>query len=64
MPQLRRMVLGPDYSLDDLRTDVARAVEALPAGAPSPVARVIRPEPVVRRFRGLDIPGRNPMMAG
>ncbi|MFF3849118.1 TetR family transcriptional regulator [Streptomyces sp. NPDC002328] len=31
MPQLRRMVLGPDYSLDDLRADVARSVRALSA---------------------------------
>ena len=30
MPQLRRMVLGPDHSLDDLRAEVARAVRALP----------------------------------
>ncbi|MFF0013420.1 TetR family transcriptional regulator [Streptomyces sp. NPDC005374] len=29
MPQLRRMVLGPDHSLDDLRTDVTQAVQAL-----------------------------------
>ncbi|WBO69090.1 TetR/AcrR family transcriptional regulator [Streptomyces camelliae] len=32
MPQLRRMILGPDYSLDDLGADVARAVRTLPAG--------------------------------
>ncbi|MFF4507081.1 TetR family transcriptional regulator [Streptomyces sp. NPDC001401] len=31
MAQLRRMVLGPDYSLDDLRADVVRAVQILPA---------------------------------
>ncbi|MFJ3802485.1 TetR family transcriptional regulator [Streptomyces sp. NPDC090088] len=31
MPQLRRMVLGPDYDLDDLRTDVAEAVRGLRA---------------------------------
>ncbi|MEU1161285.1 TetR family transcriptional regulator [Streptomyces sp. NPDC005921] len=32
MPQLRRMILGPDYGLDDLRTDVALAVRELPEG--------------------------------
>ncbi|OIK02252.1 TetR/AcrR family transcriptional regulator [Streptomyces monashensis] len=32
MPQLRRMILGPDYSLDDLGTEVARAVGELPGG--------------------------------
>ncbi|MFI2205671.1 TetR family transcriptional regulator [Streptomyces sp. NPDC020192] len=32
MPQLRRMILGPDYSLDNLGADVARAVRTLPAG--------------------------------
>ncbi|MDH6502685.1 AcrR family transcriptional regulator [Streptomyces sp. SAI-126] len=39
MPQLRRMILGPDYTLDDLRVDVARAVRTLPAdaGPPGPV---------------------------
>ncbi|MGW3106619.1 TetR family transcriptional regulator [Streptomyces sp. NPDC001100] len=31
MPQLRRMVLGPGHSLDDLRADVAQAVRALSA---------------------------------
>ncbi|MET9793660.1 TetR/AcrR family transcriptional regulator [Streptomyces canus] len=31
MPQLRRMVLGPDYEFDDLRADVAQAVRSLPA---------------------------------
>ncbi|CAM5609986.1 putative protein OS=Streptomyces aurantiogriseus OX=66870 GN=GCM10010251_26220 PE=4 SV=1 [Streptomyces aurantiogriseus] len=38
MPQLRRMVLGPDYSLDDLRVDVARAVQTLSTdvGPPGP----------------------------
>ena len=36
MPQLRRMVLGPDHSLDDLRTDVAHAVRALSAGPGHP----------------------------
>ncbi|MFD7500763.1 TetR family transcriptional regulator [Streptomyces sp. NPDC059850] len=30
MPQLRRMLLGADYPLDDLRADVSRAVAALP----------------------------------
>lgn len=39
MPQLRRMVLGADYGLDDLRVDLARAVRTLPtdAGPPGPV---------------------------
>ncbi|MEU2776840.1 TetR family transcriptional regulator [Streptomyces sp. NPDC007162] len=32
MPQLRRMVLGPDASLDALRRDVAHAVQTLTAG--------------------------------
>ena len=32
MPQLRRMVLGPDHSLDDLRDEVARSVRALSTG--------------------------------
>ncbi|MEU0071471.1 TetR family transcriptional regulator [Streptomyces sp. NPDC006332] len=32
MPQLRRMVLGADHSLDDLGADVARAVRDLTAG--------------------------------
>ncbi|MFF2073510.1 TetR family transcriptional regulator [Kitasatospora sp. NPDC058162] len=36
MPQLRRMILGPDQSsdqgLDRLRSDISRAVRALPAG--------------------------------
>ncbi|GGK59584.1 TetR family transcriptional regulator [Streptomyces flaveus] len=32
MPQLRRMVLGPDFGLDELRRAVARAVESLPTG--------------------------------
>jgi AcrR family transcriptional regulator len=32
MPQLRRMVLGADYSLDDLGGEVSRAVRTLPAG--------------------------------
>ncbi|MFJ9692829.1 TetR family transcriptional regulator [Kitasatospora sp. NPDC101183] len=31
MPQVRRMILGPDEDLDRLRTDVSRAVRALPA---------------------------------
>ncbi|MFD9691890.1 TetR family transcriptional regulator [Kitasatospora sp. NPDC059146] len=36
MPQLRRMVLGPDHSLDELRSDIARAVGTLPApGTPA-----------------------------
>ncbi|MER0247306.1 TetR family transcriptional regulator [Streptomyces sp. HSW2009] len=30
MPQLRRMILGPDHSLDELRPAIARAVRALP----------------------------------
>lgn len=30
MPQLRRMVLGADHSLDDLGAEVARAVRTLP----------------------------------
>ncbi|EMF57366.1 TetR family regulatory protein [Streptomyces bottropensis ATCC 25435] len=30
MPQLRRMVLGPGHSLEDLRGEVARAVASLP----------------------------------
>ncbi|MFF3373931.1 TetR family transcriptional regulator [Streptomyces sp. NPDC002680] len=38
MPQLRRMVLGPDYGLDDLRVDVAQAVRALPDGSDPPAA--------------------------
>ncbi|MFJ9445358.1 TetR family transcriptional regulator [Kitasatospora sp. NPDC101235] len=32
MPQLRRMILGPDHTLDGLRTDIAHAVRALSAG--------------------------------
>ncbi|MFI2606572.1 TetR family transcriptional regulator [Kitasatospora sp. NPDC018619] len=32
MPQLRRMVLGPDHTLDGLRAEIAAAVRALPAG--------------------------------
>ncbi|OIK00868.1 TetR family transcriptional regulator [Streptomyces sp. MUSC 14] len=35
MPQLRRMILGPDHSLDDLGTEVARAVRDLPGGGGS-----------------------------
>ncbi|MEU6379028.1 TetR family transcriptional regulator [Streptomyces sp. NPDC046909] len=31
MPQLRRMVLGPDYGMDRLRQEIARAVAALPS---------------------------------
>lgn len=31
MPQLRRMVLGPDFDMDQLRQEIARAVAALPA---------------------------------
>ncbi|MGW1711886.1 TetR family transcriptional regulator [Streptomyces sp. NPDC002156] len=38
MPQLRRMVLGPDYGLDDLRVDIAQAVRALPDGSDPPAA--------------------------
>lgn len=34
MPQLRRMVLGPDYTLDQLRTAVSSAVRTL-SGTPS-----------------------------
>ncbi|MGA5820210.1 TetR family transcriptional regulator [Kitasatospora sp. NPDC094028] len=30
MPQVRRMILGPDEDLDRLRTDISRAVRALP----------------------------------
>ncbi|MEI5521893.1 TetR family transcriptional regulator [Streptomyces brasiliscabiei] len=30
MPQLRRMVLGPDFGMDRLRQEIARAVAALP----------------------------------
>ncbi|MGW3074319.1 TetR family transcriptional regulator [Kitasatospora sp. NPDC001132] len=36
MPQLRRMILGPDHTLDGLRTDIAHAVRALPAGEAHP----------------------------
>ncbi|WP_425826236.1 TetR family transcriptional regulator [Streptomyces fractus] len=32
VPQLRRMVLGPDHDLDDLRTQIARTVAAFPKG--------------------------------
>lgn len=32
MPQLRRMVLGPDVSLDDLQSAIAQAVTSLPTG--------------------------------
>jgi AcrR family transcriptional regulator len=32
MPQVRRMILGTDHSLDQLRSDIARAVQALPTG--------------------------------
>ncbi|MFI0821291.1 TetR family transcriptional regulator [Streptomyces sp. NPDC021098] len=35
MPQLRRMILGPGHSLDDLRTDVVQAVQVLSATAES-----------------------------
>ncbi|MGW6463642.1 TetR family transcriptional regulator [Streptomyces rubiginosohelvolus] len=35
MPQLRHMILGPDHSLDDLRTSLVDAVRALPGG-PTP----------------------------
>jgi AcrR family transcriptional regulator len=31
MPQLRRMVLGPDFGMDELRGAVGRAVASLPA---------------------------------
>jgi AcrR family transcriptional regulator len=31
MPQLRRMVLGPDFDMDQLRQEIARAVASLPA---------------------------------
>ncbi|MEV5570322.1 TetR family transcriptional regulator [Spirillospora sp. NPDC052269] len=31
MPQLRRMILGPDHTLDQLREDIAQTVRALPA---------------------------------
>ncbi|MET8543970.1 TetR family transcriptional regulator [Kitasatospora sp. NPDC004799] len=30
MPQVRRMILGPDEDLDRLRSDISRAVRALP----------------------------------
>ncbi|MFE7524338.1 TetR family transcriptional regulator [Kitasatospora sp. NPDC057542] len=36
MPQLRRMILGPDHTLDGLRTDIAQAVRALSAGGGLP----------------------------
>ncbi|MFH8387292.1 TetR family transcriptional regulator [Kitasatospora sp. NPDC018058] len=32
MPQVRRMILGTDHSLDQLRSDIAQAVQALPTG--------------------------------
>ncbi|MEY9841759.1 hypothetical protein ABH941_007039 [Streptacidiphilus sp. EB103A] len=32
MPPLRRMVLGSDHSLDELRAAVAQAVQTLPKG--------------------------------
>ncbi|MFF7656380.1 TetR family transcriptional regulator [Streptomyces sp. NPDC007983] len=38
MPQLRRMVLGPGHSLDDLRADIARAVRDLSTGPGQPGA--------------------------
>lgn len=38
MPQVRRMVLGPDEDLDRLRTDISRAVRALPRPEPRPDA--------------------------
>ncbi|MFJ9370799.1 TetR family transcriptional regulator [Nocardia sp. NPDC101769] len=34
MPQLRRMILGPDYTLDKMRASISSAVQAL-ADAPS-----------------------------
>ncbi|MFI8086568.1 TetR family transcriptional regulator [Kitasatospora sp. NPDC086009] len=40
MPQLRRMILGADHSLDDLRPAIARAIRGLPTddglGRPHP----------------------------
>ncbi|MEU3571799.1 TetR family transcriptional regulator [Kitasatospora sp. NPDC036755] len=36
MPQLRRMILGPDHTLDRLRAEIADAVRALPAGEGRP----------------------------
>jgi hypothetical protein len=47
MPQLRRMVLGPDYGLDELRSGVAQAVRSLTAGeGSSSQAWPSRPHPV------------------
>ncbi|EFL29260.1 TetR family regulatory protein [Streptomyces himastatinicus ATCC 53653] len=31
MPQLRRMVLGPDFGMDELRQEIARTVASFPA---------------------------------
>ncbi|MFC5183794.1 TetR family transcriptional regulator [Actinomadura harenae] len=36
LPQVRRMILGADHGLDEMRADVVRAVRALPGGGENP----------------------------
>jgi hypothetical protein len=39
MPQLRRMILGPDHDLDQLRPAIAQAVRSLPTSNHRPSGR-------------------------